>query len=255
MTLSLDFLPQTAYAFLLIFARVGSMAMALPGIGDRSVPSRLRLVFALALTVILYPVVHEAFPNMPDTIGGMLALLVGEVIVGLAIGLAVKMIATGLQVAGSTIAIQTGLGFAQNVDPAQGIQTTLFASFFSVLSVTLIFATDLHHYLLIAVHDSYRLFRPGMTLPSGDFAEVALTTLADSFRLAFQIAAPFLVFGLVFYLGVGVLSRLIPQVQVFFLAMPANILLGFILLLFLLSNMMLWFLDYYGKALEPYIAG
>ncbi len=255
MTVSLDFLPQTAFAFLLIFARVGAMAMALPGIGDRSVPSRLRLVFALALTLILYPVVHEVFPTIPNTIGGMLALLVGEVIVGLAIGLAVKMIATGLQVAGSTIAIQTGLGFAQNVDPAQGIQTTLFASFFSVLSVTLIFATDLHHYLLMAVHDSYRLFRPGMTLPTGDFAEVALTTLADAFRLAFQIAAPFLVFGLVFYLGIGVLSRLIPQVQVFFLAMPANILLGFILLLFLLSNMMLWFIDYYGKALEPYIAG
>lgn len=255
MTVSLDFLPQTAFAFLLIFARVGSMALALPGIGDRSVPSRLRLVFALALAFILYPLVHTVFPSLPSSLGAMLALIVGEVIVGLAIGLAVKLIATALQVAGSTIAIQTGLGFAQNVDPAQGIQTTLFASFFSVLSVTLIFATDLHHLLLIAIYDSYQIFRPGLKLPAGDFAEVAVKTLAEGFRVAFQIAAPFLVFGLVFYLGVGILSRLIPQVQVFFLAMPANILLGFILLLFLLSSMMLWFIDYYGEAIRPYIAG
>lgn len=255
MAVSLDFLPQTAFAFLLIFARVGSMAMALPGIGDRSVPPRLRLVFAMALTLILYPIVHEVFPNIPTAMSAMVALIIGEVIVGLAIGLAVKLIATALQVAGSAIAIQTGLGFAQNVDPAQGIQTTLFASFFSVLSVTLIFAVDLHHFLLIAIHDSYKLFRPGMALPPGDFAQVAVKTLADGFRVAFQIAAPFLVFGLVFYLGIGILSRLIPQVQVFFLAMPANIFLGFIILLFLLSNMMLWFLDYYGEAIRPYIAG
>lgn len=255
MAVSLDFLPQTAFAFLLIFARVGSMAMALPGIGDRTVPPRLRLVFAMALALILYPIVHEVFPNIPTSMSAMFALIIGEVIIGLAIGLAVKLIATALQVAGSAIAIQTGLGFAQNVDPAQGIQTTLFASFFSVLSVTLIFAVDMHHLLLIAIHDSYKLFRPGFSLPPGDFAQVAVTTLADGFRVAFQIAAPFLVFGLVFYLGVGILSRLIPQVQVFFLAMPANIFLGFIILLFLLSNMMLWFMDYYGEALRPYIAG
>lgn len=255
MTLDLDFLPQTAFAFLLIFARVGTMAMAMPGLGDRSVPARLRLVFALALSLILYPLVQDVFPSLPAAMGAMMALIVGEIIVGLAIGIAVKLIATAVQVAGSAIAVQTGLGFAQNVDPAQGIQTTLFASFFSVLSVTLIFVTDLHHMLLIAIHDSYQLFRPGLRLPAGDFAKVAVETLAQGFRVAFQIAAPFLVFGLVFYLGVGILSRLIPQVQVFFLAMPANILLGFLLLLFLLSTMMLWFVDYYGAAVRPYLVG
>ena len=254
MVFSLDFLPQTAFAFLLIFARVGALAMALPGIGDRNVPSRIRLVFALAMSIVFLPLIESAFPPLPKTVGSVMAMLLREVLVGLAIGLAVRMIISAIQVAGSVIAIQTGLGFAQNVDPTQGIQTTLFASFFSVLSVVMIFATDLHHLLLRAIYDSYQLFKPGAQLLTGDFAALGIATVAKSFTVAFQIAAPFLVFGLIFYLGVGVLSRLIPQVQVFFLAMPANILFGFLLLLFLMSTVMLWFLKYYAEALQPFLA-
>jgi flagellar biosynthetic protein FliR len=91
-------------------------------------------------------------------------------------------------------------------------------------------------------------------MPIGDFAQVAVQTLTSGFRIAMQLAGPFLVFGLIFYLGVGVLSRLIPQVQVFFLAMPLNIMLGLILFMLLLSTMMLWFLEYFGEALRPYLA-
>ena len=121
MTVSLDFLPQTAFAFLLIFARVGSMAMALPGIGDRVGAIAIAPRFCLGAHPNPLPDrPRRSFRTFPSSLGAMIALVVGEVIVGLAIGLAVKLIATGLQVAGSTIAIQTGLGFAQNVDPAAG---------------------------------------------------------------------------------------------------------------------------------------
>ncbi|GAB4238519.1 MAG: flagellar biosynthetic protein FliR [Methyloligellaceae bacterium] len=254
MTLTLEYLPQTAYAFMLIFARSGAMIMGLPGIGDRTVPPRIRLVLALALAVILYPLVNTAFPPLPKSVNAIIAAMVGEIMIGLAIGFTVRMIISAIQVAGSLIAVQTGLAFAQNVDPTQGIQSTLFSSFLSVLAVTLVFASDLHHLLLAAMHDSYILFKPGSGLPSGDFAKVALETLANGFRIATQLAAPFLVFGLIFYLGVGVLTRLIPQVQVFFLAMPANIMLGLVLVMLLLSTMMIWFMDYFGAAIRPYLA-
>ncbi len=227
--------------------------MALPGISDRTVPNRIRLVFALALTLIFFPLIQSALPKLPTGLNTMLAVLVKEAILGLAIGLSVRLIVSGVQVAGSLIAVQTGLAFAQNVDPTQGIQSTLFASFLSVLTVTLIFAVDLHHLLLAAIYDSYQLFPAGQFFPTGDFAKVALLTLANAFRIAVQLAAPFLVFGLVFYLGVGVLSRLIPQVQIFFIAMPANIFFGFVLFLFLLSTLMFWYMDYFGNALKPYL--
>ncbi|MFQ5626767.1 MAG: flagellar biosynthetic protein FliR, partial [Methyloligellaceae bacterium] len=192
MTLTLDFLPQTAFAFFLIFARTGAISMVLPGIGARTVPPRVRLVFALALTLILYPLVSKAFPNLPTSLFGMISAIVSEVLVGLAIGFTVRIIVSALQFAGAAIAFQTGLAFAQNVDPANGIQSSLFGSFLSVLSVALIFATDMHHFLLSAIHDSYVLFKPGSALPTGDFAQVAVQTLTSGFRIALQLAGPFL---------------------------------------------------------------
>lgn len=254
MTLNLDFLPQTAFVFLLIFARIGAMTMALPGIGDRTVPPRVRLVFALALTLILFPIVQSAIPALPATIPGMVTGIFREALVGLAIGGVVRMIISAIQLVGSTIAFQTGLAFAQNVDPQQGVQSTLFGTFLSILAVTMIFATDMHYLLLAAMYDSYQVFQPGAAFPVGDFADNAVGTLAAAFRIAMQISAPFLAFGLVFFLGMGVLSRLIPQMQVFFLVMPANIMIGLLLLFLLLSTMMLWFLDYFGAALRPYLS-
>lgn len=254
MTLSLDFLPQSAFAYMLIFARIGAMTMALPGIGDRTVPPRVRLVFALVLSLTLFPLVATAFPPLPTAINGMVAALVGEAIIGIAIGFAVRMIVSTIQFAGAAIAFQIGLAFAQSVDPVNGVHSTLVGTFLSVLSVALIFAADLHHLLLAAMHHSYLVFRPGGGFPVGDMAEVALRILTDGFRVSIQIAAPFLVFGLIFYLGVGVLTRLIPQVQVFFLAMPANILLGLLLLMLLISSLMMWFLDYFQQALSPFLA-
>lgn len=253
MTLTLDFLPQTAFTFLLIFARIGALTMTLPGVGDRTVPNRIRLVMALALTLILYPIVQPGLPSMPEALNAVLEAMFREMILGAAIGLSVRMILSGLMIAGAVIAVQTGLAFAQNIDPAQGVQSTLMAAFLSVLSVTLIFATDLHHLMLAAMHDSYQLFPAGQAYPTGDFAELIVVTVSNAFRIAVQLAAPFLVFGLIFYLGVGLLTRLIPQVQIFFIAMPANILLGFVLLFLLLSTVMFWYLDYFSTAMKPYL--
>jgi len=254
MTLTLDFLPQTAFAFILLFARTGALSMALPGIGSQMVPPRIRLVFALALSLILYPLVSKVFPDLPTSLFGMISAVVSEVLIGLGIGFSVRIIISSIQVTGTAIAFQTGLAFAQNVDPANGTQSSLFGTFLSILSLALIFSTDMHHLLLSAIHDSYVLFKPGSALPTGDFAQVAVQTVSSGFRIAIQLAGPFLVFGLIFYLGVGVLSRLIPQVQVFFLAMPLNITLGFVLFMLLISTLMLWFLDYVGEALQPYLA-
>ena len=228
--------------------------MALPGIGDRRVPSRVRLVFALSMSLILYPIVDKFFPDLPASLFGMMSAIVSEVLVGIAIGFSVRLIISAIQLVGTAIAFQTGLAFAQSVDPANGIQSSLFGSFLSVLSVTLIFTTDMHHMLLSAMHDSYTLFRPGSALPIGDLAQNAIQTLSAGFRIAVQLAGPFLAFGLVFYLGVGVLARLIPQVQVFFLAMPLNIALGLVLFMVLLSTIVYWFLDYFGEAIRPYLA-
>jgi flagellar biosynthetic protein FliR len=252
--MQIDLLPAVAFVYMLIFARVGTILMLMPALGEATFPARLRLVFALALALVLYPVVVDEYPAVPQDFGGILTLLIIEMGIGFMIGLITRFITACMQIAGATIAFQIGLGFAQNVDPTQGIQGALFASFLSMLGIALIFATDMHYLFIGAIRDSYTLFHPGALLPVGDAAMMAIETFAGTFQVGIQISAPFIAFGLIFYLGLGVLSRLMPQIQIFFVAMPANILIGFLLLALLLSSTMAWYLDHVQSAIAPFLA-
>jgi flagellar biosynthetic protein FliR len=113
-----------------------------------------------------------------------------------------------------------------------------------VLGVTLIFATDMHYLVIAALNDSYKIFQPGLMPLMGDVAKHITQIITTSFRIGIQIAAPFLVFGLLFNVGLGVLSRLMPQMQVFFIGLPLSILLGLMLLVLVIGAMMGTFVGY-----------
>jgi flagellar biosynthesis protein FliR len=244
MRIDISFLPALAAAFLLTFARVGAMVMLLPGIGEMSVPSRVRLTMALVLTAILLPAHQSAYVVDLKAIGPVLLVLFQELLIGAVLGLTARLAISSLQVAGSVVAQQLGLGFVTAVDPTQNQQGLLVGNFLTVLGVTLIFATDLHHLVIAAMNDSYTLFAPGEIPLVGDMAQHLTRIIATSFKIGIQLSAPFLVFGLLFNLGLGVLSRLMPQMQVFFIGLPLSILLGFLLLVLVIGAMMGTFTGY-----------
>ena len=247
---SLNWLPEAAYLYLLIFARVGTMLMLIPALGEQIIPARLRLSFALAFALVLYPLLNAGLPGLPEGFLEVVALILHEIAVGLIIGAVARIAIMGAQVAGSIIAFQTGLSLAQAADPSNGgIQGAIIGTFLSFLGITLIFATDLHHVALAAIHDSYMIFSPTAPLMFGDAAQLAIGTVASAFVIGVQMAAPFIVFGLVFYLGIGILGRLMPQLQVFFIAMPATISVGLVLLALLIAMMMGWYLMHYEGTL------
>jgi flagellar biosynthetic protein FliR len=251
MTVSVDWLPQTAFVAFLVFARVGTMLMLVPALGDRRIPSRVRLGFALVFTLVLYPLVADTLPEPGANFIGIGAAIGHEIAVGLILGGTARLIVMAAQTAGATIAFQTGLSVAQTADPTQGgIQGAMIGNFLAVLAAALVFATDLHHQVLAAIFDSYIIFPPDAPLMLGDAAEMALEVVARSFVIGVQMAAPFIVFGLVFYLGLGVLGRLMPQIQVFFIAMPANIAIGFLLMALLLTMMMGWYLIHFENEIS-----
>lgn len=237
--ISLEWLPATAFFFLLIFARVGSILMLMPALGESSIPARMRLTFALALSMVLYPLVSAQLPPLPDTVWGLVALVLHEIAIGLIIGSISRLAVSSTQVAGTIIASSSGLSLAVAADPVNGgVQGALIGTFLSMLGIALIFATDLHHVAISAIHDSYLIFRVTDPLMFGDAANTILESVAGAFVVGVQMSAPFIVFGLVFNLGMGILSRLMPQLQVFFLAMPATVGVGLILMALLLSMMM-----------------
>ena len=244
MRIDVSFLPAYAAAFMLVFARIGTMVMLLPGLGELTVSPRVRLTLALVLAAVIMPLHRDAYQIDLRAFGPVLFMLAQELLVGAVLGMIARLTISGLQVAGAVVAQQVGLGFVTAVDPTQGQQGMLVGNFLSVLGVTLIFATDLHHLLIAALNDSYALFRPGEVPIVGDIAGVITGTAASAFRIGVQLAAPFLVFGLLFNLGLGLLSRLMPQMQVYFVGMPLSIMVGFLILALVLGAMMTTFLDH-----------
>ncbi|HPF46270.1 MAG: flagellar type III secretion system protein FliR [Alphaproteobacteria bacterium] len=239
----LDFLPQEIFGFFLIFARMGAMVMMLPALGETSVPSRVRLFLALSISIIIYSLVKASVPVMPVSPIALGVLIFCETLVGLMMGLCIRLLVSALHIAGTVIAMQSGLAMAQAFDPSQGSQSSLVATFMTLLGVTLIFVTDLHHLMISAMYKSYSLFPIGGNIVIGGFAELVADTVSNSFKLGIQMASPIIVYAIVFNAGLGVISRLVPQLQVFFVAIPINIVMGFVILAVVISAAMTWYLD------------
>lgn len=247
-------LPVDILVFALVFSRVGTMVMVLPAIGEATIPPRARLAIALAMTLVMAPVVGGAYPaGAAEKVLVLTGLIISEIVIGLAVGLIVRMVLSAVQVAGNLIATQTGLAFAQTFDATQGTQSALLSMFLSLLAVTLIFVTDLHHLLIAGIQHSFTLFPPGKMPATADFMKLAIETVSGLFVTGLQMAAPFMVFGLIIYAAAGVIARMMPQLQVFFIAMPLNILAGFIILGLSLSTMMLWFLEAFSANAQLFV--
>ena len=244
MRIDISLLPTLAAAFMLVFARVGAMVMLLPGLGESNIPMRIKLSIALGLTLILLPAHRAAYNVDMTSIAPMLVLMLREIIIGIVLGATARVTISALSVAGSVIAQQLGLGFVTSVDPTQGQQGVLIGNFLTMLGITLLFATDTHHLVIAAINDSYRIFAPGELMSTGDVAKLATNAFAAAFKIGMQLAAPFLVFGLVFNMGLGVLARLMPQMQVYFVGVPLSIMIGFLIFAVVLATMMGTYLEY-----------
>ncbi|UFZ04552.1 flagellar type III secretion system protein FliR [Bradyrhizobium ontarionense] len=245
MRIDISFLPALAAVFMLVFARIGAMVMLLPGLGEVNIPVRIKLATALLLTMIVLPLHRQAYQVDLQSLAPLLVMMIHEIVIGIVLGATARVTLSALQVAGAVIAQQMGLGFVTAVDPTQGQQGVLIGNFLTMLGVTLLFSTDSHHLVIAALSDSYKIFAPGELIPSGDVASLATKAFAAAFKIGLQLSAPFLVFGLVFNIGLGVLARLMPQMQVYFVGAPLSILIGFLIFALVLTAMMGTFLGYF----------
>jgi len=231
------------WASALVFARIGSMLMLFPAFGETAIPAQVRLTLALLVTLVLAPPLQAAMPPEPGSVGALSATLVSETLIGLALGTVARILVSALATAGQIIGMETGLSFAQTADPTMTATGQVIAVFMGVLGMALVFASGLHRTFLEALADSYALFKPGEKVPIGDMSALGVRAVGDSFRIGLQITAPLMFAGLVFRIGLGILSRLIPQIQVFFVAMSVNVVGGFLIVALVLSTGMLVWLD------------
>ena len=204
---------EQVWAAGLVFFRISSMVMVMPGIGETAVPARVRLSFALLLAMCLAPIVAPNLPAVPDSVGTMAGYVFKEVLIGLLIGGILRLFLTSLTAAGELISLQTTLSFAQTANPLGAQPSTSLSVFLTLMGTVLI--SPLKH------------------VPVADAASLAEQTVGKSFTLGVQLSAPVLVFSLVFNVAVGLVGRVMPQFQIFFAATPLTLILG--LSLFALS--------------------
>jgi len=243
---------QQIFATALVFARVSAMAMTMPGLGDQPAPTQVRLGFSLLLSIVVAQVVSPLLTQVPPTLGELIGDVLREGVIGLAIGAILRAFLASLAVAGEVISISTTLSFAQTANPTQAQQGSTLASFLSLIGVTLIFATDLHHLFIGAMVRSYTLFPYGHPPPIRDAGLLMVRTVSAMFALGIQLAAPVLVFGLVFNLATGLVGRAMPQFQIFFAAAPLQVLLGLSLFAISLGVMGDLWVDRYRDILSAF---
>ncbi|WP_426013985.1 flagellar biosynthetic protein FliR [Caulobacter sp. DWR2-3-1b2] len=236
----------------LVFARIGAMVMLMPGVGETVVPPRIRLSFAVLMAIILSPLVSSSITTVPSSVGDVAGAVIHEVLIGLMIGMVLKLFVSSLTTAGEIISIQTTLSFAQTANPAGAPSSTAVATFLSMLGLVLIMVTDLHHLFIGAMVKSYDIFPFARAVPVNDAATLAVRTVADSFKLGVQLAAPVLVFSIVFNLATGLVGRVMPSFQIFFVTSPLSVILGLSLLGLSLGGIAMVWSDRYRELLAVF---
>ena len=230
--------------YALIFVRISSCMVSMPGISERYVPVRIRLLIAITMTIATYPLVEEYLPKNTNLhVLELFIIIIKEITIGLFFGLTARIILSSSHVAGMIIGYQSGLASAVMFDPNTGSQGSTIGAFLTLVTTVLFFTFDLHHLLLLAVMDSYSLFPINGDIFSSDMSHFITKTVAESFLIAIKLSAPYIVLGLLMYIGAGITSRLMPNMQVFFVLMPVQILIGFGLLAITLSVSMLWYMN------------
>jgi flagellar biosynthetic protein FliR len=237
-------LTDELFGIFLLFIRIGGVLVVMPGFGEVYVLGRSRLILAMALSIILAGPLGPTLPALPATNADLLLLVAKEALLGLFIGVATRTMFAALHIAGATIAAQSGLATASVFDPSQSSQGTLPGNFLTTTAMVLLFVTDGHHMLLRGIAGSYDHLIPGNPLPIDDMAAFFTDMLQKGFDLGVQIAAPLLLVGLLTNLAMGVLNRLMPTFQVFFIALPLQLLLAFATLMLSFASAILVFFTF-----------
>ncbi len=248
-------LPANVFAMMLIFARIGSAMMLLPGFGEFYVMQRFRLMLALFISMLLTPLLAPMLPPLPGSAVRLVSIVGSEAVIGIFLGSVARILLSALDVAGTVISFQLGLSAAQIFNPMAATQGSLPSTLYGVMGVLLIFLTGLHRMLLRALVDSYNVFPPGVLPPLNDLSDMIARSVAGAFLIGMEMAAPFILLGLMFFVALGIVGRLVPQLQILFVTLPLQILGGLFALVFVLASSMQWFLDAFVRQFTAFTGG
>jgi flagellar biosynthetic protein FliR len=228
--LDLASLPAWAFAFVLVLGRIGAAMTLLPGLGEASPPAMVRVGLAVGTTALLLPGIMPLIPQEPADVPTVAGMVAAEVITGMWLGWLARLLVLALPIAGQYIAFMLGVSNVLVTDPELGAQSSALEQLFSLIAPLAVLISGLYALPLAALAGSYQVIAPGTLLPAGDGTMVAVRAVGQCFALALLLASPFVLAAIVWNVVIGLVARLVPNVPVYFVALPGQILGGLVLL-------------------------
>jgi flagellar biosynthesis protein FliR len=243
---------QQVFVAALVFARIASIVMLIPGIGETYVPVSIRMALAFVMTLALFPVLAVGAPMEPVAVADLAGAIIKELLIGLMIGGILRLFLNALAVTGEIVSIQSTLSFAQTANPTQATPSATLGTFLNLLALVLMMATNVHHLFIAAIVRSYTIFPFHKVVPVNDAALLAIQTVGKSFALGIQLSAPVMVFCFIFNVATGLVNRVMPQFQVFFVVSPLLVLTSLSVFTLSLGVIGMVFLDRYRELLNMF---
>lgn len=217
-------------AFLIILFRSGAVVAAMPVLGSQNVPPMLKVFISLMLAFVLWPVVELGDFKLPTTLLGFLPLMIGEILIGMILGLAARLLLASVQIMGQMAGFQMGFAVANVIDPMSGNQISILGQFAYLVAILTFLAVGGHHFFLRALADSFTLVPPGDFGLSQGLFERMMRLAGDMFTLAVRMGIP--IIGALLFTSVimGVLAKTVPQMNILIVGFPLKITVGLVML-------------------------
>jgi len=212
--------------FLLILIRVGVILFILPFFNSRVIPAPVKAGMVLVMTIILFPVVDHEIMEFPDTSWGLAQLILTEAVIGIILGLLVQIFFEAVKIMGQLVGFQTGFAITNILDPQSGTQVSIFANMAYLVAMVLFLMMNGHHILIAALKESFEIIQVGHCSLTGSMFQKILDLSAHMFGIAIKIGAPAIAALLFTKVAFGLITKLMPQMNIMIVAFPVQIVVG-----------------------------
>jgi len=224
----LTFSPEQFRVFFLILIRVSVVLFLFPVFGSRSFPVLIKAGLSMALSIVFFPVVTVDPRLFPGTVFGFLILVVSELMIGMILGLSIRLFFAGIQLAGQLVGFQMGFAIINVMDPQTGTQVSIIDQIGYWVVLLIFLVLNGHHALISALGESFQIVDVGEFYLAPGFVSKFLSIAADVFVIAVKVGSPAIAALILTSAAFGITAKFAPQMNILIAAFPVKIVVGLI---------------------------
>ncbi|KQS90950.1 MULTISPECIES: flagellar biosynthetic protein FliR [unclassified Rhizobium] len=241
----------TVLALFAAFCRIGACLMVMPGFSTARVSVQIRLFVAVAVSMAILPIMwNEIYPQVSGKGHTYIYIIATETVIGSVIGLIARYYVLGLQFAGTVITMMMGFNAPPANDVLEDTPENQLTNLISFTGLMLLFMLDFHHVILASIVDSYKAMPLGIGFDQQGVLITLTNALETTFYIMLRLASPFLIYGLLFNVAIGMVNKLAPQIPLYFISLPYLIMGGMFLLYLGIASMLKLFADGFGPLMQ-----